>query len=144
MKRMFGLLLVLALPATFLVGCGGSDSADNKSSDNRATTTVAAGEQSPSGGSTSKTTTTEGGSSGGSGGGHMTVDEFCSKTKELGDLVQQARNDPTSAAAKKATDLSKELATEAQSLGSEFVKNPSLAQQYAKCAAELGNAARGG
>ena len=139
MKRMFGLFLVLALPATFLVACGGSDSADNK-----ATTTVAAGGQSGSGGSGSKPTTTEGDTSGGSSGADMSLEEFCSKTKELGDLVQQAKSDPTSAAAKKATDLSKELATKAQSLAGEFVKDPSLAKKYAACAAEIGKAASGG
>lgn len=134
MKRLTGLFLALALPVTFLVGCSGDDSADS-------TTTVAKSASSDSGsGTASKTTDTE---ADGASGGDMTVDEFCAKTKELAQLVQEVKKDPTSDAAKQATQLSKELTAKAQNLTSELQKDPSLAMKYGQCAAELGKAGMG-
>lgn len=133
-KRILGICLVLTLPATFLVGCGGDDKADS-------TTTTAAKSSGTSAdkGSGSETTTDSGSSSG----SNMTVDEFCAKTKELAGLVRDAKNGMDTTKSKQATELSKELSAKAQNLATELVKDPSLAKRYAECARELATTATG-
>ncbi len=127
-KRILGICLVLTLPATFLVGCGGDDKADS-------TTTTAARSSGTSADNGSETPTTASGNSSGSG-GDMSIDEFCSKAKELAGMVNDAKDGKNLSNMKQMTELSTELAAAAQKLAVDVAKDPSLAQKYEECAKE--------
>lgn len=136
MKRTFGLLLVVALPAVFLAACSSSDSADKVT-----TTTVAKAAD----GGNSKTTDsgsskTSGSDSGDVSTGDLTVDQFCDKAKELADVVRNASS-LSQVDAQHAAQLSKELGESAKSLAAKIMQDPSLASKYSTCARQVAEAA---
>jgi len=136
-KRILGVCLVLALPATFLVACGGDDKADSTTTtaSKSSGTSADEGSESPTTLKGSETPTTASGNSSG-GGGDMSIDEFCSKAKELAGMVNDAKDGKNLSNMKQMTELSTELAAAAQKLAVKVAKDPSLAQKYEECSRE--------
>lgn len=132
MKRFLALLAVLAIPAMFLVSCGGDD-------DSASSTTAKSSESSSGSSDTTKSTDSKSSDSG-SGStntGNAKVDKFCNDAKALAEKSKKAIDERDTALAKEAADDAKSLSQQAGELTSEVMKDPSLGKSLADCTKEL-------
>lgn len=133
-KRILGVCLVLTIPAALLVGCGGSDSTADKTT----TTTAAKSSQSPTDKeSATPSTAASEGSSSSSSGSDMSVEEFCSKAKELASMARDVKESKDITKAPQMSKLAQELAPAAQALATKVAQDPSIAAKYEACAKEV-------
>ena len=122
MRRLLGFVIVGLLFAGTAAAC----SSDSDSDTDSTTTTPAA----DSGGGTTDTTA----ASGDSGGASAEVEQFCSDAEALGQQLQDAVNDPTSADVATITADASALSASAADLGT---ANPDDADRINECAQAL-------
>lgn len=142
MKRIISLSLVLALPAVLLVGCGGDDSADTKSTTTAKSSDSGSSESSDSGSSGNSDSGSSDNSDSGTSGGSA-IDEFCDETAaiaaELRKAVEDRDMDKLKELQKRATSLQEKTA----GLTEEVMKDPSQAKRVTDCAQKVAEAAQG-
>jgi hypothetical protein len=139
MKRVLGAVAAVLLPATFLVACGGDDSADSTT-----TSSTTSAERSGSGSSDSGSSSSGSGSSGsGSTTGHPKVDKYCQDAKALAEkwttLMTGGKVDDMQELAEDA----RKLAEQSAELNSEAISDERLRDamgELSKCAEELSKA----
>ncbi len=144
MKRTIGLFMVLSLPAVLLVGCGGDDSADTKSTTTATADSGSSGSGSSDSGSSGSGSSDSGSSdSGSSGSGSSALDEFCTETAAIAKELKQAVNDKDTAKLKDLQDRASKLQDKTSELTQEMMNDPSQFKRLSDCAREVADAAQG-
>lgn len=111
MRRLLGLMMVGLLFAGTAAACSSDDDGGD-------------------GGDTTETTAADSGDSGDTGGASAEVEDYCTQAEELGQQLQDAIDDPTSADAAEITQQASELTAAAAEL---TTANPDDADRIAEC-----------